>query len=363
MVRPASSRSNSQKALTSAIYSRASLPANFTSGDGETQGSFRHSPNSEDANVPTFLGRTKSQFLEDSIMLPAGLELYDIYRPSRVLKDPAAELQATMLLSTSGLSEDLSCPICMGTYQRVMVVKDCLHRFCSECIEKWLRSGHQDCPQCRNRIPSRRSLRPDPIFERMIRRLFPNVKEFEARNDSLVAEANKRKNSCSSQVPTTNSSSVRNLIDNKSSGTRIQFAPRRRGRPPNSARNLAIDVYASSVQSPGRPSPTSSDTSGPKVDVICTPDVSVEALKDLPQKKLLIRQGTVLEALAKYLIGRARLTWCPSILRFYTKYQKDISCTTTIGELKSQFPAEPILLFFTIVETSGTKVEERCDNI
>eukprot|EP01069_Polyplicarium_translucidae_P000081 Polyplicarium_translucidae@DN1047_c0_g1_i4.p1 len=85
-------------------------------------------------------------------------------------------------LSTSGLAEDLSCPICMGTFKDAVVVKD-----------KWLRGGHQDCPQCRQKIPSRRSLRKDLIFRQMIARLFPDVEKFESVNDELLEKVNKRK--------------------------------------------------------------------------------------------------------------------------------------------------------------------------
>lgn len=138
---------------------------------------------------------TVDQLLQRAQQLPPGLELYDICRTPRVLEGAKerALLNQTMRLSETGLTEDLSCPICMGTYQNVAVVKDCLHRFCEECIERWLRTGHQDCPKCRQRIPSRRSLRADPIFQRIVRRLFPDVARFEELNDRAVANLNHRK--------------------------------------------------------------------------------------------------------------------------------------------------------------------------
>jgi E3 ubiquitin-protein ligase RNF1/2 len=46
---------------------------------------------------------------------------------------------------------------------------ECLHRFCEECIEKSLRMGRNECPICRTFVPSRRSLVPDPNFDRLIR--------------------------------------------------------------------------------------------------------------------------------------------------------------------------------------------------
>jgi len=319
--------------------------------------------NNNNSYEPSLYGRTKQQFLEDLATIPPGLELFDLYRAARVLQDAKTELQATMLLSTSGLSEDLSCPICMGTYQRVMVVKNCLHRFCSECIEKWLRSGHQDCPKCRNRIPSRRSLRPDPIFERMIHRLFPNVKEFEAMNDNIVAKVNKRK-SLGGGASSTDQNEFENTTNTFSHNYEAQqksaqlSSSRRRGRPPNLSirTSRGSSVNESSLENlikvpyhpqPVRASPTSSESLGAKVDVVCIPDRSVEILKDAPQKKLLIRQGISVNALAKYLVDRIKLPCESEALRFFTKSQPTISFSTTMAEL-IQSHGTPLSLYFSM---------------
>jgi E3 ubiquitin-protein ligase RNF1/2 len=48
------------------------------------------------------------------------------------------------------------------------MVVECLHRFCEECIERSMRVGRNQCPICRVVIPSRRSLAPDPDFDRLI---------------------------------------------------------------------------------------------------------------------------------------------------------------------------------------------------
>merc|ERR1712151_1366140 len=58
-----------------------------------------------------------------------------------------------------------------------MVTKNCLHRFCSECITTALRRGNQECPTCRKKLVSRRCLRPDPNFDSLINKLFPGRKE------------------------------------------------------------------------------------------------------------------------------------------------------------------------------------------
>lgn len=49
-----------------------------------------------------------------------------------------------------------------------MTTKECLHRFCSDCIITALRSGNKECPTCRKKLVSKRSLRPDPNFDYLI---------------------------------------------------------------------------------------------------------------------------------------------------------------------------------------------------
>eukprot|EP00922_Rhytidocystis_sp_ex-Travisia-forbesii_P054749 GHVS01081129.1.p1 GENE.GHVS01081129.1~~GHVS01081129.1.p1 ORF type:complete len:336 (+),score=56.95 GHVS01081129.1:215-1222(+) len=118
--------------------------------------------------------------------------MMDLLCRPRLLEDPSV-LQQSTDLTVFDLRTDISCPICMGILQHAVVVKDCLHRFCAECIEKCVRIGIRECPQCRIHIASRRSLRPDALFDCVIRRLFPDVKEFEEKNEELVAEANRRR--------------------------------------------------------------------------------------------------------------------------------------------------------------------------
>jgi E3 ubiquitin-protein ligase RNF1/2 len=61
------------------------------------------------------------------------------------------------------------CVICLGYIKNARIVMECLHRFCEDCIEKSLRMGRNECPICRTFVPSRRSLVPDPNFDRLIR--------------------------------------------------------------------------------------------------------------------------------------------------------------------------------------------------
>jgi len=67
------------------------------------------------------------------------------------------------------LHPEFRCVICLGFIQNTKVVMECLHRFCADCIETSLRKGRHECPICRVFVPSRRSLAPDPTFDRLIR--------------------------------------------------------------------------------------------------------------------------------------------------------------------------------------------------
>jgi hypothetical protein len=66
----------------------------------------------------------------------------------------------TMPLSL--LNVDLTCPVCLGIIRSAMTVMECTHRFCEACITKCLRLGRKECPSCRVKCVSRRSLRRHP---------------------------------------------------------------------------------------------------------------------------------------------------------------------------------------------------------
>ena len=71
-------------------------------------------------------------------------------------------------VTTRTLSSELCCPICLDLLTCTMTTKECLHRFCSECITTALMRGNKECPTCRKKIVSKRSLRPDPNFDFLI---------------------------------------------------------------------------------------------------------------------------------------------------------------------------------------------------
>jgi hypothetical protein len=72
------------------------------------------------------------------------------------------------------ISEDMKCPICLGPIDTTLTATTCLHRFCSECLERSLRvnlgpKDHHDCPSCRAKLASRRSSKRDSRFDELIR--------------------------------------------------------------------------------------------------------------------------------------------------------------------------------------------------
>ena len=93
----------------------------------------------------------------------------------------------TVTMSVKALNSDLVCRVCLGIIRRCTAVMECLHRFCGECIEKSLRFGKKECPSCRVACPSRRNLRPDPLFDLLIRQIYPDIDAADAYARKLVA--------------------------------------------------------------------------------------------------------------------------------------------------------------------------------
>ncbi|XAR55531.1 Ubiquitin--protein ligase [Bertholletia excelsa] len=67
-------------------------------------------------------------------------------------------------------------------------VTGCMHRFCKECIDKWMRLGKNECPACRKHCPSRRSLRADIRYDAMITSVYDNIDKYEEAELTLREE-------------------------------------------------------------------------------------------------------------------------------------------------------------------------------
>lgn len=112
------------------------------------------------------------------------LSLYELHRmPQEVIVD-ATEIA----VSPRSLHSELMCPICLDMLKKTMTTKECLHRFCSDCIVTALRSGNKECPTCRKKLVSKRSLRPDPNFDLLISKIYPSRDEYEAHQERVLAK-------------------------------------------------------------------------------------------------------------------------------------------------------------------------------
>ena len=80
--------------------------------------------------------------------------------------------------------------VCLGYIKNAYVVSQCLHRFCYECIEKVIRVGKKECPSCRINIPSRRSLRPDPNFDKLIKSIYGDAETLEKEEEDDTNKLN-----------------------------------------------------------------------------------------------------------------------------------------------------------------------------
>ncbi|KAL7544251.1 hypothetical protein ACHAWF_007631 [Thalassiosira exigua] len=119
----------------------------------------------------------------------AGITMFDIHRePRRENSDPDARVR----LQLKVLGPEFHCPVCLGYIKNTRIVKECLHRFCNECIEKCLRIGKKECPQCRIHIPSRRSLRPDSNFDSLINSIYGDVEKLEQYEEEEITKLNKK---------------------------------------------------------------------------------------------------------------------------------------------------------------------------
>ncbi len=61
----------------------------------------------------------------------------------------------------SKLYENLTCTICRELLKSPVYLK-CSHRFCKDCIERYIRTGpKRSCPNCRGELTTKRDLRCD----------------------------------------------------------------------------------------------------------------------------------------------------------------------------------------------------------
>ena len=87
------------------------------------------------------------------------------------LKEKERNLAKLKVTLTNMYKDDMRCEICFENIQDPCILPDCLHRFCKGCIENSIRHCNTNCPLCRVRITSRRVLREDVIFHRLVSKM------------------------------------------------------------------------------------------------------------------------------------------------------------------------------------------------
>ena len=136
-----------------------------------------------------------------------------VYELQRTAQEIICDKDKQVAISPRTLHSELMCPICLDMLKTTMTTKECLHRFCQECIITALRSGNKECPTCRKKLVSKRSLRPDPNFDSLIAKIYPSRDEYDALQERVIAKLNK-------------SSSQQALLNSIEEGLKIQSASR-----------------------------------------------------------------------------------------------------------------------------------------
>ena len=116
------------------------------------------------------------------------LNIYELNRmPHEIIYD-----ETEIAVTPKVLQNELMCPICLDILRNTMTTKECLHRFCHDCIITALRAGNKECPTCRKKLVSKRSLRPDPNFDGIISKIYPNREEYDAIHEKVLEKLNKK---------------------------------------------------------------------------------------------------------------------------------------------------------------------------
>jgi E3 ubiquitin-protein ligase RNF1/2 len=92
------------------------------------------------------------------------LSLYELHRKPRQVVKGRWQCQSSM----HQVLDAFRCIICWSTMKKPKAVRECMHRFCDECITTALRMGKNECPFCRVFVPSKRNLAVDESLEILI---------------------------------------------------------------------------------------------------------------------------------------------------------------------------------------------------
>ena len=114
-------------------------------------------------------------------------------RDPRPVRRAGADPATTVVRSGQALAPDFTCPVCLRILRKTEIVVECLHRFCGECIQKCLRVAKHECPSCRVKVPSRRSLKRDAAFDALIATVYPDLDAYERGDEAETRQFNEKR--------------------------------------------------------------------------------------------------------------------------------------------------------------------------
>lgn len=160
------------------------------------------------------------------------LNVYELNRiPHEIIYD-----ETEIAVTPKILQNELMCPICLDILKQTMTTKECLHRFCHDCIITALRNGNKECPTCRKKLISKRSLRPDPNFDGIISKIYPNREEYDAIHEKVLEKLNKK------HLTSLNGHSKRKSVNPGTSRNKVSEEPSDNVNAGSSASSTSSDI-------------------------------------------------------------------------------------------------------------------------
>ncbi|CDY13113.1 BnaA09g17040D [Brassica napus] len=147
-------------------------------------------------------------------------------------------IQIFVEIDLGEIRKDVQCPICLGIIKKTRTVMECLHRFCRECIDKSMRLGNKECPACRKRCASRRSLRDDPTFDALIAALFSNIDTYEEEEFAFHEDDKARNKQIQASIAEVSQRQSEALVKRKSFGKEASVSTRPQRRRRRNCRNM-----------------------------------------------------------------------------------------------------------------------------
>lgn len=98
--------------------------------------------------VPTFNGLNRDTIVYKCYI---NLNYYQMACKPRLIEEEEDDDEEIDLSLFYKLKEGaLLCPVCYDVFKNPVNVKQCLHKFCSQCIEDYNRKVKKECPGCRH---------------------------------------------------------------------------------------------------------------------------------------------------------------------------------------------------------------------